>query len=647
MNEATFEHDVLVLLDYLKKSRGFDFTGYKRASLLRRIDKRIQTLGMTSHADYTDYLEVHPEEFSQLFNTILINVTGFFRDPSAWDYVAAEIVPQIVKRKDPGEPLRVWSAGCASGEEPYTLAMILAESLGVERFSERVKIYATDVDEDALNRARHGAYSAADVVDVPEEMRDKYFDRTGEQYVVQHELRDSVIFGRHDLVHDAPISRVHLLVCRNTMIYFNAETQSRILARFRFSISPDGFLFLGRSETLLARTEVFVAVEPKQRVFTSVPSVRRHHRDVPTVDAIPVDPIVPLGAELAAEVVRDAAFETAHVGQLVVDLEGFLVAANHEARALFGLSPEDLGRTLQDLELDYYKPLRELRSQIERAYSGRGPSAPTEIEWPTAAGEARFMDVQVVPVMAEGGHPLGVSLTFADVTRYQGAQVELERSKRELETAYEELQSANEELETTNEELQSSNEELETTNEELQSSNEELETINEELQSTNEELHTMNAEFRQRERELTAATAFSEAILANIPAAVIVVDRDLKVEMWSSRAQDLWGARADEVQGRNLLSLDIGLPVEPLRECIGACLARQSAFEELGVDAVNRRGKAIRCRIRCSPLQNPDGDIRGVILFVEEDDGAESSGARETSTMKDDLTPKLRQPSER
>jgi two-component system CheB/CheR fusion protein len=642
MSEAIIEHDFLELLEYLKRSRGFDFTGYKRASLLRRIDKRTHALGMATCADYADYLEVHPEEFGQLFNTILINVTRFFRDPGAWEYLAAKIVPQIVERKGPGEPVRIWSAGCASGEEPYTLAMVLAEVLGVQQVSERVKIYATDVDEDALNHARQATYSAEEIEVVPQVLREKYFDRAAEQHVFHNDLRSSVIFGRHDLVQDAPISHLDLLVCRNTLIYFNAETQAKILSRFRFSIDRHGFLFLGKSETLLARTNVFTAVEPKQRVFTSVAEIRIRDRDLPTVEPSVEELIAPL----AAEVVRDAAFETAHIGQLVVDLEGFLVAANHEARALFGLSPEDLGRTLQDLDLDYYKPLRELRAQIERAYAGRGASAATEIEWPTAAGEARFIDVQIVPVVAESGSVLGVSLTFADVTRYHGVQAELERSKGELETAYEELQSAIEELETTNEELQSSNEELETTNEELQSSNEELETINEELQSTNEELHTINAQFRQREMELTAATAFLKAILANIPAGVIVVDRDLKVEMWSSRAQELWGARADEVEGRNLLALDIGLPVERLRDCIGACLATQTALGELVLDAVNRRGKAIRCKISCTPLEGPAGDIRGVILFTEEEGDVGSSRAG-TSAMEEDLAPKSSQPAER
>jgi two-component system, chemotaxis family, CheB/CheR fusion protein len=629
------DHDVLALLDYLKTHRGFDFTGYKRASLLRRIDKRLQAVGVETFSNYTDYLEVHPEEFSQLFNTILISVTSFFRDPAAWDYLAAEILPRIVEGKEPIEPIRIWSAGCASGEEAYTLAMILAERFGAELLRERVKIYATDVDENALNRARQASYSVDAIRDVPQALREKYFDRVDEHYVLHKDLRGSVIFGRHDLIQDAPISRVDLLVCRNTLIYLNAETQTKILSRFRFSITDGGFLFLGKSERLLTRTDVFAPVKPKQRVFTKVPEVRRLRRDLPTIESSSEAATRPL----ALDVVRDAAFETARIGQLVVDLGGVVVAANHEARALFGLGPDDLGRPLQDLELDYYKPLRELRAQIERAYGARAPSAVTEIEWPTAGGDARFIDVQVVPVVDDDGKPLGVSLTFAEVTPHHDVRTELERSKGELATAYEELQSSNEELETTNEELQSSNEELETTNEELQSSNEELETINEELQSTNEELHTINAQLRERERELSDTNTFSETILANLPAGVVVVDRNLRVETWTSRAQDLWGLQADEAEGRNLLNLDIGLPVEPLREHLQACLAGESD-RALVLDAVNRRGEAIRCKITGAPLVDRGGGIRRVALFTEELREAEYPEPGRETTLEEELAPK-------
>jgi two-component system, chemotaxis family, CheB/CheR fusion protein len=244
--------DLEVLLDYLRRSRGFDFTGYKRTSLSRRIEKRMQTVGADGYLGYLDHLEVDPEEFTHLFNTILINVTGFFRDPLAWEYLAAEVLPRLAADKRDGEPIRVWSAGCASGEEAYTLAMAIAEALGPETVKERVKIYATDVDEDALNQARQARYTAKQVESLPPELLERYFERNGHGYVFSKELRRSVIFGRHDLIQDAPISRIDLLVCRNTL-YLNSDPQAHVLARFNFALREGGYLFLGKAEISSAR----------------------------------------------------------------------------------------------------------------------------------------------------------------------------------------------------------------------------------------------------------------------------------------------------------------------------------------------------------------------------------------------------------
>ncbi|TVP56511.1 MAG: protein-glutamate O-methyltransferase CheR, partial [Nodularia sp. (in: Bacteria)] len=217
-NNPEFEH----LLTYLRQSRGFDFTGYKRSTLMRRVRKRMQYLSIESFEDYLDYLEVYQDEFHQLFNTILINVTAFFRDISAWEYLAEQVLPHLVSRKNDSDQIRIWSAGCASGEEAYTLAILMAEILGAEEFRQRVKIYATDVDEEALNQARQAVYSEKDLQLVPPELKEKYFEITGNNYIFRQDLRRSVIFGRHDLLQDAPISRLDLLVCRNTLMYFNS-----------------------------------------------------------------------------------------------------------------------------------------------------------------------------------------------------------------------------------------------------------------------------------------------------------------------------------------------------------------------------------------------------------------------------------------
>lgn len=328
------------LLEYIRTNRGFDFTGYKRASLMRRVRKRMQTVGLGSFGDYLDYLEVHPEEFIQLFNTILINVTAFFRDAPARDYLAKEIIPDILASKPPGDPIRIWSAGCASGEEAYTLALLLAEALGPEAFRQRAKIYATDVDEEALAQARQASYSADTLGSVPAELRDKYFELVTDRYVFRNDLRRSVIFGRHDLVQDPPISRLDLLVCRNTLIYFNTEIQARILARFHFALNDNGSLFLGKSEMLLTRTDFFSPSNMQYRIFTKVPQVNQRNQLLALARAGDEEASNRLTRHVR---LREVSFDTAPVAQVVVDLNGSLVLANKQAHTLFSLDPRDVG----------------------------------------------------------------------------------------------------------------------------------------------------------------------------------------------------------------------------------------------------------------------------------------------------------------
>src|SRR4051812_764716 len=264
--DAAFE----ALLQFLKRSRGFDFTGYKRPSLERRFLRRLEAVGCKSFADYLDFLEVHPDEYAQLFDTLLINVTEFFRDPPAWEYLREVALPKVLADKPIDEPIRVWSAGCATGQEAFTIAMVLAETLGFGPFCERVKIYATDVDEHALSVARQATYSAKEIESVPPELRDLYFERADDRYAFRKDMRRTLIFGRNNLVEDAPISRLDLLVCRNTLIYLNAETQARIMRHFNFALRPAGLLMLGKSEMMVSHRDHFAPMELKQRVFPRV-----------------------------------------------------------------------------------------------------------------------------------------------------------------------------------------------------------------------------------------------------------------------------------------------------------------------------------------------------------------------------------------
>jgi two-component system, chemotaxis family, CheB/CheR fusion protein len=600
------------LLDYIRANRGFDFTGYKRESLKRRFSKRMQALRIDGPEEYERYLADHPDEFIELFNTILINVTGFFRDAPAWDYLQKEVVPSIVEKKA-DDSLRIWSTGCASGEEAYTLAIVFAEILGIDGFRDRVKIYATDVDEEALTEGRHASYPVKRVEHLPEAIVKTYFERVEQHYVFRADLRRCVIFGRHDLVKDPPISKIDLLSSRNTLMYFTPDAQARILANFHFALQPDGYLFLGKSEVLLSRSTLFTPLDMKRRIFRPIASgVVRRLATPPTAHGAPT------AAADEENALRDSSFEVSPVAQVIVDATGHLAQANQQARTLFKLEQRDIGRPLQDLELSY-RPV-ELRSRIDQVHAERHAIALRNVEWLDGKGAEHIYDVTMTPLISQTVTPgaiRGVSIAFTEVTRYKVLQAELESSKREVETAYEELQSTVEELETTNEELQSTNEELETTNEELQSTNEELETMNEELQSTNEELETINDELGQRTDEINSVNAFLEAILTSIEGGVIVVDREFRVTAWNSGAEQLWGLRSEEAQGEHLLNLDIGLPTSELRVPLRKAMSDGGASSEVVVAATNRRGKKIRCKVLCSPL-HLNGVTQGAILLMED-----------------------------
>jgi two-component system CheB/CheR fusion protein len=607
--DAAFE----ALLEFLKRTRGVDFTGYKRTSLERRFRRRMETVGCDSYGDYLDYLEVTPEEYEQLFEMLLINVTEFFRDPPAWEHLRTGVLPELLAAKDDTDPVRVWSAGCASGQEAYTVAIVLAELLGVDAYRERVKIYATDVDEDALMQARMAVYTGNDVERVPGELRERYFEPVDQRLAFRKDLRRTVIFGRNNLVQDAPISRLDLLLCRNTLMYFNAETQARILRHFHFALNDSGALMLGKSEMMISHRELFVASDLKQRVFVKQPKATIAAR----VGAFSPGER-PQGDDERAT--REAALELGPQAQMIVSRTGRLTFANLPARALLEISREDVGRAFADLPISR-RPV-ELVGAVEQALRERSRVQLGEASFAPERGDPRRLEIAVTPLLSSDNLPIGVSISFEDVSRYAALQTELESNRRDLELAYEELQSTIDELETTNEELQSANEELQTTNEELQSTNEELETMNEELQSTNEELETINDELRERTTELNQVNEFLEAILTSLGLGVAVLDQHQRVQVWNRRAEDLWGMRADEALENHFLGLDIGLPSEQLAPALRAVLSGASLRETAALKAINRRGRPIVCAATVLPLLDPvarDGKaVRGAIVMMED-----------------------------
>ncbi|MDI5979307.1 CheR family methyltransferase [Amycolatopsis magusensis] len=599
------------MLGYLKESRGFDFTGYKRSSLLRRVQRRMQQVSISDYNEYIDLLQVNADEFVSLFNTILINVTGFFRDAEAWEYLEHEVVPGMLAERGPDEFIRVWSAGCASGEETYSLAMLLADQMGVEDFRRRVKIYATDVDEEALAQARHASYSATEVSGIPEDRLARFFDKTETRYQFRKDLRRSIIFGRNDLVQDAPISRIDLLTCRNTLMYFNAETQARVLERFHFALAPRGLLFLGKAEMLLSHSRILEPVNLKRRVFTKTAnSTSRLGQFTVSGHAV-----VPPTERDQLEELRQLAFGTSPVAQLVLNEHDTTVLINQQARSAFGLSQGDIGKPLRDLEIAY-RPVP-LRIHIDQAKLEQRSLRIQDVEWHRGSGPCWY-EIHINPLVSEDNTLLGISVVFHDISAARQLMAELQDTNRRLGAAYEELQSTNEELETTNEELQSTVEELETTNEELQSTNEELETMNEELQSANDELQTINDVLRDRGGELDKVNAFLESILTSIPHGVVVVDREMRVQAWNRGAEELWGLRREEAEREHLLNLDSGLPLPEIRPVVRKALADAEFQAELHLSAINRRGRNIVVRVLCGALRGADGTSNGALIVMEQ-----------------------------
>ncbi|HEX6443803.1 MAG TPA: CheR family methyltransferase [Streptosporangiales bacterium] len=565
MTEDAAELDLRPLLSFLHRQRGVDFAGYKPATLRRRVAREMTKLSVDTVEDYLDQLQVEPSTVDDLFNSLLINATSFFRDRETWEELERTILPALIAYDS---PIRVWSAGCAAGQEPYSLAMALADCLGLPQFRERVKIYATDVDEDALTQARHAVYTERDLKSVSPERLDKYFEPLGDgTYAFRQDLRRRVVFGRNNLVQDPPMSRIGLLTCRNTLMYFNAGLQRQVLERLHFALAPNGVLLLGKAETLVSQDGLFTPLDSKRRFFQKQ---ELSGREEPYVLSNPITLRPPPKVDNAR--LLGAAMENGLAAQLVLDRAGRLVMRNERAGDLFNLGQEDVGRPILDLEVSF-RPV-DLRPLLLEARTEAQPTRRSGVEWAIDDASIVVVDVDVVPLL--DGEFIGTLVTFTDVTHAKRLEDELRLSKRRLQSAYEELQSTNEELET----------------------------MNEELQSVNDELYARDAEQRARTKEANDLNYLFDFVLAMLQAGVVVVDEHMSVVTWNATAEDLWGLREDEAVGARLDRLDIGLPVDKLYEYVKALFRGEGEPEGRALEAVNRKGRRVEVRLRGKQLDD-------------------------------------------
>ena len=593
--------DLDELLAFLREERGFDFTEYKKSSISRRVDRRMKDVGASSVAGYREYLEAHPAEFPFLLDSLLINVTDFFRDAGAWTALTDLLAPRVASAVAEGRQFRVWCPGCATGEEAYTIAIILAEIIGEDAFRSTVRIFATDIDENALVRARSGNYSARTMESLDAVLRDRYFEQDGASYVFRADLRPMLTFGRHDLTSDPPISRLDLLSFRNTLIYFNVDLQTRILQRFRSAIIADGLLFLGRSESLVMQQAQFRTLDAEHRIFTPVP------RGAVAAAGLGSDLIAggieggPIGSVVAG------AAQAGPFAQFVIDLDGMLVGANAMARAQFSVHSSDLGKPFTSLAVASL-PL-DLEPIIEAAHATGVSQSRVGIERLLANDQIQYLDILVVPLLDEASMPSGTSVVFVDNS-------EVVRLRLERDLAVEELQALTEELRASTQDLQSTNEELETSNEEFQSMNEELETTNDELNSAMSDIRKLNESLIRRSDVSSRSESRIVHILDGLAAGVIVIDESFEISYLNGEAERMLGVDRDSVVGTPFTSLALELPGSDLDAVIRRAVAGEE-YDHLAT-ATSGTEDPVECRLVVSAGRDPEAGSVVLLMLLED-----------------------------
>ena len=537
----------------------------------------MQMLGIGSFEEYTRLPRSPPAEFAQLFNTILINVTSFFRDPEAWEYLAREVVPRDARAqagRQPGARL-VGGLRLRRGGLHHRHACSPRRWAGRRSASASRSTPPTSTRRRSPRRARRATRRRKSRCSRPSGC-ERYFDLVNGRYVFRSDLRRAVIFGRHDLMQDAPISRLDLLVCRNTLMYFNAEAQARILGRFHFALNGDGkgngMLFLGRAEMLLTHGRAVHAARAQ------APRVRQGAAARSRARALPLPAAAIMATEATWTKTRDCATWRSRnrpVPRIVVDANGVLALANARARVLFSINAKDLGRPLQDLEISY-RPV-ELRALIEQAHAERRTVTLTSVERRFPDGEVQYLDVVVAPLFEDGQKPLGAAVTFIDVTRATRLQDELRAlaggsADRQRGAAVLQRGARDHQRGAAVVERGARDHQRGAAVDQRRAGDHERGAAVDQRGAADGERGAAHAQRGAEPR----STRSSSRCSASLRAGAVVVNSNLDVLMWNHRAEDLWGLRADEVQGKGLLNLDIGLPVAELRTVIRPCLAGES-----------------------------------------------------------------------
>lgn len=663
-DDTTDDEIVNKILVMLRGRTGADFRSYRRATVHRRIVRRMVAHRSASHADYLEHVREHPEDLDVLYEDLLIGVTRFFRDPEMFAALQATAVPEIMKARPPDAPVRVWVAGCSRGEEAYSIAIALLECLeATGTYETAIHVFATDLSEAAIARARAGLYPEAIEADVSPERLARFFVRENGGYRVSRRVRDLCVFATQNIVRDPPFSQLDLISCRNVLIYFEASLQERVIPMFNYALKPHGMLVLGAAESVGSSTEYFTPFDKRHKIFRPQPGLRRLLNEDRTEGVFPLrrtaiakePPVARTLDRPGPDVIRHDADravldrfgppgvvinERLEITQFRGDTTGFVqpnagVASLH----LFKLVRSDL--------------LPRLRAALETARASR--EAVREEQVPLRDGDTvRQIAIEVIPFRSgatrerffvilfdsrlqagDGSSAVRQPRRSAERTAISSsvetdAETELAMLREELLEAKRFLQDIIEQYEGANEELRAANEEIQSSNEELQSTTEELETTKEEVQSTNEELTTVNEELRHRNRELAAASADLANVFASTQIPILIVNRDLLVRRFTPATERVI----------KVIPTDLGRPLGDLRLRVGlfdleiriAAVISTLAFAQMDVQDDQDRWWSLTIR----PYLTVDGRVDGAVLVFTDIDLAKKHGqdAEQTSETR-------------
>jgi two-component system CheB/CheR fusion protein len=624
--KPTDEQALRDIFTQLRMRTGHDFSNYKRATILRRIERRLGINELKGLPAYANHLREHREEAQALMKDLLISVTNFFRDPESMDAVARKVLPAIFSNKTLDDHVRVWIAGCATGEEAYSFAIILSEVASHLQNPAQIQLFATDIDEEAIAIAREGFYTEAEVADVSPERLRRFFTKEHEGYRVKRELRENVLFAIHNVIKDPPFSHLDLISCRNLLIYLNRAAQGRVLDVMHFALNPNGYLFLGASESTEGSLDLFSTFDKEHHIFQGRPVPTRTVPPIPEVTLRPLPP-PQIGKERTPQEMRamerlsyvdlhQRLLEKFGPPSVIINEDYDIVHLSDSAgRYLHVAGGEPTNNLLKlirpELRLD-------VRTALYHAIQNRSEVETTDLAVHIDDGSNVNLRVTVRPVLREGDPIRGFILVVfeedgvpapplkkPDITVAEPIARQLEDELMHLKS---QLRATVEQYEIQQEELRASNEELQAINEELRSSAEELETSKEELQSVNEELSTVNQELNIKIEELSQANNDFMNLMNSTDIGTIFLDRELRVKLFTPRARDAFNLIPSDI-GRPLMDITSKLAHDNLVKDIERVMKTLNKVETMA-ESVDGRWYTMRIL----PYRTGEDRIEGVVI---------------------------------